>query len=256
MTKIKRSNLRSFLNTGTLVSPVWSLLGLGITTGKITMNPKTTEETYIHEDNARISVDSYAPTMPVEMTAYSGDPAFEYVDAIRIGRLNQSSAETEAVNVWAYKTPGLGFYPAEKQDVSIQIDDSGGDGGTASKVNFTINYQGDPIRGYFNPTTLAFVAAPINTVLTTLVIGSVTLTPLFATDKTWLYYAGSVSNPTDTVTMTSTLAGATIVQKVGSTPVAQGDPASLSVGVNHLSVEVTVGTEVTTYYIDITRAAA
>ena len=46
------------------------------------------------------------------------------------------------------------------------------------------------------------------------------------------------------------------MQKVGATEVSQGDPASLSVGVNHLTIEVTVGSEVSTYHIDITRAAS
>jgi hypothetical protein len=56
--------------------------------------------------------------------------------------------------------------------------------------------------------------------------------------------------------MASTLSGATIVQKVGNSVVAQGDPASLAVGVNHLTIKVTVGSEESTYHIDITRAAS
>lgn len=256
MGKIKRSLVKTLLNTNTLVSPTWSLIGNGVKTGKISYNPKTTEETYIHEDNASTTVDSYAPTFPVEMTADNGTAVFEFIDAKRKARSVLSDVETEIVNVWLYKTPALNYYLAERQGVSLQIDDFGGDGGVAAKVNFTINFIGDPVKGEFNPTTLTFVAHPINTILTTLVIGSVTLTPTFATDKTWLHYAGSVSNATETVTMSSTLSGATIVQKVGATTVGQGAPASLSVGVNHLTVEVTVGAEVVTYCIDITRAAA
>jgi len=55
--------------------------------------------------------------------------------------------------------------------------------------------------------------------------------------------------------MSSTLTGATIVQKVGASVVSQGGAAALSMGLNHLTVQVTVGTEVTTYSIDITRTA-
>jgi len=256
MGKVKRSLVKSFLNTGTIGSPTWSLIGVGVVTGKINMNPKTTEETYIHEDSATIMVESYAPTFPVEMTADDGAAVFDYVDAIRKNRSVLGDVETEIVNVWLYYSPSLNFYLAEKQAVSLQVDDFGGDGGAAAKVNFTINYQGDPIKGYFNPLTLSFVPAPVNAVLTTMVIGSVTLTPLFATDRTWLHYAGSVANETESVTMTSTLSGATIVQKVGANTVSQGVSAALSVGMNHLTIEVSVGTETVTYYIDITRAAA
>jgi hypothetical protein len=125
-------------------------------------------------------------------------------------------------------------------------------------LEYTINFNGDPIRGGFNPTpTAEFVALPVEATLTTLVIGSVTLAPLFATDKAWLWYAGSVANETETVTMTSTLSGATIVQyDDDSVEVDQGDPASLAVGVNHLTIDVTVGTENVIYNIDITRAAS
>lgn len=256
MAKIKRSQAQSFLNTGTLVSPIWSLIGDGVTTATINYNPQTVEETYIHEDSATISVESYAPSFPVEMTAISGDAAFEFIDALRKGRAVLNAAEGEIVNVWMYRTPALGYYLAEKQAVSVQVDDFGGDGGAATKLNYTINFVGDPVKGYFNPSTLDWVPAPVNTILTTMVIGSVTLTPLFADDKSWLFYAGSVPNGTLTVTMTSTLTGATIVQKDEGVSVAQGATASLDVGVNHLTIEVTVGTETSIYHIDITRAAA
>jgi hypothetical protein len=259
MGTVKRSQFKTFLNTGTLVSPVWSLIGDGVTSGKVAYNPKVTNETYIHEDAATMQIDSYAPTMPIEATAKAGDDVFDYIDAIRKARTVLDSAETEIVNVWLYDTSALGFYLAEKQAVSIQVDDFGGEGGAGAKVNYTINFIGDPVAGAFNPTpTAEFVAAPILAQLATMVIGAVTLSPLFATDKTWLYYAGSVANGTTTVSMTSTCTadGAVVVQYDEAAEVAQGASASLAVGVNNLSIEVTVGAEVVTYYIDITRAAA
>lgn len=257
MAKIKRSQFKSFLNTGTLVSPTWSLLGDGVATATINYNPETVEETYIVDDMASIYVDGYAPNFPVEMTAKSGDAVFDFIDGLRKGRSVLNAAETEIVNVWLYRTPALGYYLAEKQAVSVQVDDFGGDGGAAAKLSYTINFVGEPVKGYFNPSTLDWVPAPVNTILTTMVIGSVTLTPLFATDKSWLFYAGSVSNATTGVTMNSTLAGATIVQKDGSGgTVIQGGTAALNVGVNHLTIEVTVGGETSIYRIDITRAAA
>jgi len=257
MAKIKRSQIAQFLNTGTIVSPTWSLMGVGIPSAKIAYNPKTESTTYIHEDNASVTVESYAPQLPIEMVCNNGDAVFEFIDALRKNRKTLSDAETEIVTVYYYETPALGYYEAEKQSVAISTEDIGGDGGISAKLNYTIHYLGDPTYGFFNPTpTSDFVARPITTILTTLIIGSVTLAPVFATDKSWLYYAGSVANGVTTVTMTSTLAGATIVQYDEATPVAQGDPASLAIGVNHLSVSVTVGAEVSVYYIDITRAAA
>jgi len=255
---IKRSQERHFLNTGTLLSPTWSLMGTGIASAKTEMNPETTKETIITEDNARVSVDSYAPTLPIKQVAKKGDAVFDFINAMRTARDILDAAEAELVTVHVYEGAALGFYYAEKQRVSIQVDDFGGDGGKPAEINYTINFIGDPVYGGFNPTpTAEFVETPVDAVLTTMVIGSVTLTPLFATDKSWLWYAGSVSNATDTVTMDSTLAGATITQyDDDEVEVAQGDPAALAVGVNHLTIDVTVGTETVTYNIDITRAAS
>ena len=59
-------------------------------------------------------------------------------------------AETTIVNVWAYETGGPSAFPAEQQAVSIQIDDFGGEGGQATKINFTINFIGDAVAGTFN----------------------------------------------------------------------------------------------------------
>lgn len=255
-TKIKRSQVKSFLNTGTILSPTWSLIGDGVTSGKINMNPKVTEETYITEDTANISVDSYAPTFPVEATCKAGDAAFEYLDTLRKSRGVLADSETEVVNVWLYKTTQGGFYYAEKQAVSLQVDDFGGDGGQAAKLNYTINFLGDAVKGAFDPVGLDFVAAPVLAVLATMVIGAVTLTPLFATDHYWLYYAGSVASATVSMASTCAAAGAVIVQKDDSGDVVnQGANAGLDMGHNDLTIEVTVGSEVVTYHIDINRTA-
>ena len=156
MAKIKRSEVMTFINTTPLAAATYKLVGDGVTAGSIGYNPKTTEETYIHQDSASISVDSYAPNLPVEATAVSGDDVFEFIDGLRIARAVLDAAETDIVNVWAYESGGPTAYPAEKQAVSIQIDEFGGDGGAAVKINYTINFIGDPIPGTFNANTSAF----------------------------------------------------------------------------------------------------
>jgi hypothetical protein len=149
-TKIKRSQIATFVNVSSTTGAVYKLLGLGVTTGKVNMNPKTTEETYIDQDTANISIDSYAPTMPVEMTAHNGDDVFEFIDTLRKNRAVLDDAETDIVEVDLYETSASGSYPARKQNVSIQIDDWGGDGGTPAKINFTFNYMGNATSGSYN----------------------------------------------------------------------------------------------------------
>ena len=256
-TKIKRSLFKTFLRTGSVGTPAWALIADGVSDASIEYSPKTSEETYIDADSATVSLESYAPTLPIEATAKHGDTVFDFIDALRKARSVLTDAEFDVVNVWLYKTNANGYYSAEKQSCSIQVDKFGGPGGESAKINYTVNFLGNPTKGIFKPAaTAAFAARPVLTALTTLVIGSVTLTPLFATDHSNLLYTGSVSNGTTVVAMTSTLTGATIVQKEGANVVNQGANATLAVGVNHLSVEVTVGAEVVTYYIDITRAAS
>lgn len=153
---VRRSQFKTFLNTGTAEAPTWSLIGDGVTTASINYNPQTSEEVYIHEDSGTTQIESYKPTMPLEATAKKGDPAFDYVDNLRKTRAVLSAAEGEVVNVWLYETPTDGEYPAERQKVSIQIDEFGGDGGSAAKISYTLNFMGDPIIGTFNPSTLTF----------------------------------------------------------------------------------------------------
>lgn len=153
--KIKRSLVATFID----IDPNnedYELLGEGVVEGKVNMNPKTLEETYISEDAANISVESYAPTMPIEMTCVAGDPVFEFIDTLRKNRSIMSDAETTIVNVWMYETGGPTAYPAEQQAVSIQVDDFGGPGGESNKINFTINYIDDPAAGTFDASDSSF----------------------------------------------------------------------------------------------------
>lgn len=158
-TEIKRNEVKTFLDTTPAATPTWSLIGDGVTTGTVNMNPQTTEETYIHETNASISVDRYAPTYPLEGKAKAGDAVFDFVDTLRKSRATLADAETDIVNVWLYETPVGDAYPAELQHVSIQVDSWGGDGGAATRINYTINYIGDPTLGTFDAVLLAFTPA-------------------------------------------------------------------------------------------------
>lgn len=154
--KIKRSLLATFLNTGTSEEPVWSLIGDGVTEQTISYNPQTNDETYINQNSGVTDVESYKPTISNPMTAMKGDEVFEYVDALRIKRAVLDESVTEILIVYLYKTAAEGAYPAERNRCGIQIDDFGGAGGKSAKLNFTVNLQGDATHGTFNPSTKAF----------------------------------------------------------------------------------------------------
>ncbi len=159
-TMVKRSQFKTFLNTGTTTTPIWSLIGDGVTTGKISYNPQTLEEVYIHEDSATTEVERYKPAMAIDSTAKQGDAVFEYIDALRKSRAVMTDAHSEIMNVWLYETATAGAYPAERQPVSIQVNEFGGDGGGPAKISYALNFMGPSGAGTFNPSTATFTAVP------------------------------------------------------------------------------------------------
>lgn len=159
MAKIKRSQLMTFMNTTPSAAATYSLIGDGVTGGSISYNPQVEEETYIHQDSATVTVESYSPKLSLEASAVAGDAVFDFIDALRVARAVLADAQTDIVNVWAYESGGPTAYPAEKQNVSIQVDEFGGEGGASVKINYTVNFIGDPIPGTFNASTKAFTPA-------------------------------------------------------------------------------------------------
>lgn len=149
--KVKRSDFAAFLNTvPSAATPTWKRMGKGITSQKISYNAQSSSETYIDEDSATTSIDSYAPTMDAPMTAYKGDPVFDYVDELRQKRAVGADCETEVLLVYIYDSTGTGSsvkYAAEKQKVAISIDEFGGDGGGNNSLSFTVNFIGQSERG-------------------------------------------------------------------------------------------------------------
>ena len=160
MGTVKRSQFATFMNVAPESTADYKQIGDGITSAVVNYNPQVLEETYIHQDSGTVEVESYRPNMPIEATAKSGDDVFDFVDALRQARAVLDDAKTDIVMVYLYETPSGSEYPAEKQYVSIQIDSFGGDGGSSTKINYTINFIGDPIYGTFNPTTKAFTPNP------------------------------------------------------------------------------------------------
>ena len=155
-TTVKRSQFAAFLNVGTSKAPEYALIGDGVTTGTINYNPQIREETYIHQDSASKDVERYAPEFPLEQTCRAGDGVFDFVDGLRQARAVEDAAKTDVVLVYLYETPTDGKYPAERQPVSVAIESFGGDGGAANKINYSLNFVGDPTPGTFDPMTKTF----------------------------------------------------------------------------------------------------
>jgi len=153
---VKRSQFAAFLNVSSDTTPEYALIGDGVTTATINYNPQIREETYIHQDSASKDVERYAPEFPLEQTCKAGDDVFDFVDGLRQSRAVEDAAKTDVVLVYLYEKSTEGKYPAEKQPVSVAIESFGGDGGVANKINYSLNFVGDPTPGTFDPTTKTF----------------------------------------------------------------------------------------------------
>ena len=160
MPKVKRSQFWTFIDTTPASTPTWVKLGPGVVSGLVNYNPETSTETYIHEDVASITVEKYAPSMPIEATCINTDAIFEFIDGLRRtsgGPAILTDAETDILLVYGYETAvSTDQYPAQLQPVSIQIDSFGGEGGVSNKINFTINFRGAPTNGLYDVSTNSF----------------------------------------------------------------------------------------------------
>lgn len=146
--KIGREELVEWLNTTPKGStPKWALIGVGITDKTTDYNAEKTEEKWIIHKNKNVTIDSYGLTSGVEQTCYKGDEVFEFIDDIRYRLLTNSDAETTLLEVDKYSVDETGDKPkyrARLWTVSIEIGSNAGD---SAKINYTINYTGDPKFG-------------------------------------------------------------------------------------------------------------
>lgn len=145
--KIKSSKSAVLLNVGTTSAKDYKRIGKGVTSLPISYNPKTTTETYIDEDNATTTVDSYEISSDIEQTAIKGDPIFNFVDGIRKGLKTGSDCETTALLVDLYDmsiTDGSGTGKAKEFKATITVTDWEIAGGEIVKIKYKIGFNGDP----------------------------------------------------------------------------------------------------------------
>lgn len=147
MEKIQSSKSAVLLDVGTAASPNYKRIGKGVTSLPISYNPKTTTETYVDEDNATTSVDSYEISSDVEQTAIKGDDIFDYVDKIRRTLATGSACETTAVLVDIYNmtiSSGTGSGTGQKFNATITVSDWTIEGGEIIKIKYKIAFNGNP----------------------------------------------------------------------------------------------------------------
>ena len=157
----KRSNVANYLNsTPSLTSDAWELVGEGIASAQLAMNPQTSVEQFVHEDVATGYVDGYQPDFPVDQIVSPGDDLFDYIDAIRqAGPSIGDDDLTEFVEARLYEAPATDgtTYPATKWNVGVVVVNApGGDGGGRASLSWSLVFKGEPTDGDFDTDSLAF----------------------------------------------------------------------------------------------------
>ena len=134
MKKIKRSLFKTFIDTTpTGESSTYNLLGVNVSELSVDYAPQSESSVDIVSDSADTEITSYQPTAGVSAVATEDDPVFEFVNGLRRSR-------------------------AVLDDACTSIDSYGGAGGESLKIEYTINYRGDPVKGTFAVATKAFTA--------------------------------------------------------------------------------------------------
>lgn len=131
-------------------TPDWAIIGTGITSYENNYGAKTTDEHWITENNERHSLDGFSLASDVEQTAYKGDGVFEFVDDLMYYMKKGSDCETTMLEVYKYRVDETGStpkYDARLLKVLIVADTDSREGGSALKLKYKIQVQGDPTFG-------------------------------------------------------------------------------------------------------------
>lgn len=147
-TLVKRPEIMAFLDTiPSGGSPTWKIVGNGMTTGSYSYEANETSETYIVDENATTTIDSYAVSLDGEMKCIFGDDVYDFINGLRFNLATGSSAASHLLLVDKYDEISTGTFRAQVFDCSISVSSYGGDGGATPTISFKINANGTPKNG-------------------------------------------------------------------------------------------------------------
>lgn len=153
----------AYLNTGTLLSPTWSLIGEGFETLDDELNPEVDEVTYISDASATKTITAYAPEWNFDATVIKDDTVVTYLRNIGAELSTGADAETEVVMFDLWNVAIDGTVDAKKFSVAVQIDSiASGAGGEKLQMSGALLSKGDPVDGSFDTDTLVFTADVIS----------------------------------------------------------------------------------------------
>ena len=145
--KIKKHLSYLFINTDPEAgsgSEKWSRVGKS-TEWTDSMNAKTSTYEYIEDSAPTDEIETYKPTTSMPLTAYIGDPVYEYVFDLYQRQETAGQAVTQALRVYQNKADGVtGAYKAQLTKVLITIENFAFATGI---ITFKISQRGTPVIG-------------------------------------------------------------------------------------------------------------
>ena len=144
---VKRKDIVLYLDTTPKSdNETWGLYGKKSTTATYSYNPESTSETYIVDDNATVTLDSYNITIDGNMKCYFGDAIYDFINGLRYNLATGTDAITKALLIDKYDKTGDAF-KAQIFEATISVESYGGDGGVTPTITFTIGLNGTPTNG-------------------------------------------------------------------------------------------------------------
>jgi len=156
MAKIKRKELKTFINTTYGTTDVYELLGADLEEFIVAMNMEV-EATKNILGGSSINITQGNKTAAVEpYYADTGTGLFKVLQEIINEDKELDQLITDIVNVEAWETPDGANYPAYKDISKIEIVSAGGNT-VGYQIPFNLHLTGDKELGAFNPTTLVYI---------------------------------------------------------------------------------------------------
>ena len=144
---IPRKEIMLYLDTTpSEVSKSYALYGKKSVTATYSYNANTTEETYITDSNATVTVNSYNISIDGNMKCYYGDAIYDMINEMRYNLAVGDDAKTTALLVDKYDVTNNKF-KAQEFEATISIEGYGGDGGEIANITFNIGLNGNPTNG-------------------------------------------------------------------------------------------------------------
>lgn len=157
MSIVKRADRQHYMNTGTIVNPVWSQIGEGFTEFKESKNAVSYQRRYINETTKRTDVTGYAPVIDYELEICLSSPVISKIREISDHELIGDDAKVDILTVDTFDADTSGDYAAIKRTYSV-IPDECGEGTDALCYTGTMKAVGDIVPGRFDPDTGVFTA--------------------------------------------------------------------------------------------------